>query len=171
MQNTSVISTHILILSSKNDIIFDNAYKWGIQRMMTLIKDVSLDSRVESLLAYATDSNKVTSAYERYLADECCLLYGYEVEGELVGVVGVQLTDPDEAEILQIAVDPDHRGCGIGKHMLSYLAKWHELTKVIAKTDAQAVEFYRTLGFTTQSLGEMYPACERFCCEFDFDKR
>ena len=67
MQNISVISTHILILSSKNDIIFDNAYKWGIQRMMTLIKDVSLDSRVESLLAYATDSNKVTSAYERYL--------------------------------------------------------------------------------------------------------
>ena len=33
--------------------------------MMTLIKDVSLDSRVESLLAYATDSNKVTDVYKR----------------------------------------------------------------------------------------------------------
>ena len=101
--------------------------------MMTLIKDVSLDSRVESLLAYATDSNKVTSAYERYLADECCLLYGYEVEGELVGVVGVQLTDPYEAEILQIAVDPDIVDVELGSICFPIWRSGHELTKVIAK--------------------------------------
>lgn len=139
--------------------------------MMTLIKDVILDSRVENLLSYATSFSKISSIYERYLTDEYCLLYGYEVEGELVGVVGIQLTNHHEAEILQIAVDPNYRGCGIGKHMLSYLAKWHELTKMVAKTDSEAVEFYRALGFSVASLGEIYPSCERFSCEFDFDRR
>lgn len=139
--------------------------------MMTLIRDTVLDSRVENLLAYAMSSAKIESEYESYLTDETHLLYGYEVEGELVGVVGIHLTSPHEGTILQIAVGPDYRGCGIGKHMLNYLAKWHELTKLVAETDLDAVDFYRTLGFTINSLGEKYPGCERFNCEFDMAKR
>lgn len=34
-----------------------------------------------------------------------------------------------------------------------------------AETDAEAVGFYRSCGFTVRSLGEKYPGTERFLCE------
>jgi ribosomal protein S18 acetylase RimI-like enzyme len=35
-----------------------------------------------------------------------------------------------------------------------------------AETDEEAVEFYRNIGFSIQSLGEKYPGVDRFKCTF-----
>ena len=32
------------------------------------------------------------------------------------------------------------------------------------RTDDEAVEFYKKIGFQVKSLGEKYPGVERFCC-------
>jgi len=38
------------------------------------------------------------------------------------------------------------------------------LTYLEAETDAEAVKFYKKMGFQIQSLGEKYPGIERFHC-------
>ena len=41
--------------------------------------------------------------------------------------------------------------------------------RVVAETDEEAVDFYRSLGFVVHSLGEQYPGIERFRCVYEVE--
>ena len=75
------------------------------------------------------------------------------VEGETVlGYVGSQ-TVLDSTDILNVAVSPDHRGCGIGRALLTELEqrlRQQGVTEVLLEvrpSNAPAIALYTSLGF------------------------
>ena len=92
-------------------------------------------------------------------------IIGVESNGDLVGFIGFRFQPPDDAVIRHIAVRRDHRGQGIGRQMILYVYNTYGLSVIFAETDHDAVEFYRKVGFTVESLGEKYPGIERFACK------
>lgn len=90
-------------------------------------------------------------------------LYGWFEDGELRGCIGVE-QHSEGAVIRSLAVVEEHRRRGIGRAMVEAVLMQLDVPWVEAETDAEAVDFYRRLGFTTSSLGEEYPGVERFRC-------
>ena len=92
---------------------------------------------------------------------------GYELDGELVGCVGVEIPMPGRATVRHVGVSPGQRNQGIGRDMLFQLARELKLSQLIAETDEEAVGFYQRCGFEVESLGEQYPGVERFRCTLE----
>ncbi|MHB9057548.1 MAG: GNAT family N-acetyltransferase [Bacillota bacterium] len=90
------------------------------------------------------------SVPEATLAPHCRPL----VRGLLAGAV----------EIRHLAVAPGRRGRGLGREMVFALPTVCTCLDVVAETDHDAVGFYRRIGFSLESLGELYPGTERFRC-------
>ncbi|MHB0886723.1 MAG: GNAT family N-acetyltransferase, partial [Bacillota bacterium] len=67
-------------------------------------------------------------------------------------------------EIRHLAVAPGRRGRGLGREMVFALPTVCTCLDVVAETDHDAVGFYRRIGFSLESLGELYPGTERFRC-------
>jgi N-acetylglutamate synthase-like GNAT family acetyltransferase len=93
-------------------------------------------------------------------------LLGYQRKGMIIGCIGLQLSFPGSAIIRAIAVALTYRGQGIGSRLLRQSIETFSLAQLVAETDCDAVEFYRTCGFTISSLGEKYPGTERFLCSW-----
>lgn len=66
--------------------------------------------------------------------------------------------------LLAIAVSPDARRRGLGRAVVDALPSLVQITELDAETDADAIGFYRAVGFTVASIGEKYPGVERFAC-------
>lgn len=117
-------------------------------------------------LSVFPDPERVEAAlkqYEQHPGDE---LWGYESEGEVVGIIGFR-RHGKEIEILHIAVHPELRGAGFGRGMILELVHQEKPDVVKAETDEEAVDFYRNIGFTIESRGEVYPGVERFACTYE----
>lgn len=91
-------------------------------------------------------------------------LFGVEVNGRVVGLIGVCRVSDRVGEIRHIVVHPSVRVRGIGRTMIAQIADRLDLAELIAETDTDAVGFYRRVGFNIESLGEKYPGRERFTC-------
>jgi predicted GNAT family N-acyltransferase len=65
-----------------------------------------------------------------------------------------------------VSGSPDERGSGYGRGIILETLEKEKPKVVFAETDEEAVEFYRNIGFSIQSLGEKYPGVERFKCTF-----
>jgi ribosomal protein S18 acetylase RimI-like enzyme len=119
---------------------------------------------IRKLLSFATSDLKVDQEYEKYLKSLNRKLYSFELEGEIVGCIGIEIISLNECEIKHIAVSSVQRGKGIGSKMIKYVSDKYPLLS--AETDNDAVDFYRNYGFDITSLGEKYPGVERFLCEY-----
>ncbi|NRR16109.1 MULTISPECIES: GNAT family N-acetyltransferase [Bacillus] len=78
--------------------------------------------------------------------------------------IGMEIIGANKARICHIAVVPQYRHKGIAVQMIKEIVKMHQLTYIEAETDAEAVKFYKKIGFQIKSLGEKYPGIERFHC-------
>lgn len=130
------------------------------------------DLRVKELLAYAVfpEPESLDEAVKAYRMPKGLELYGYEEEGELIGIIGVGMSD-GEMTIKHIAVDPEHRGMDYGRGLIIELMLLKKPETVIAETDEEAVGFYRSIGFQIYSLGEEYPGTERFRCVYEAEEQ
>ena len=88
--------------------------------------------------------------------------YGYYMDQELVGCLGIELVDAHQCVIKHFAVSPVHRGKGIGGEMVQFINHHHSFSSIYAETDRDAVIFYKNIGFHITSLGEKHPGVERF---------
>jgi len=68
--------------------------------------------------------------------------------------------------IRHIVVHREWRGKGIGRRMFQEILARYQPREVLAETHREAVGFYRSLGFSVESLGEKYPGTERFLCRW-----
>ncbi|SMF81175.1 Acetyltransferases [Paenibacillus uliginis N3/975] len=139
-----------------------------------MIKQISSrleDLEVKELLAYSVfpDPERLDQAVEAYRKPNGLELYGYEEEGVLVGIIGVDKVE-DEMTIKHIAVTPENRGKDYGRGMILELMVQQKPARVIAETDEEAVGFYRSIGFEIYSLGEIYPGVERFRCVYEVEE-
>ncbi|MBI4311269.1 MAG: GNAT family N-acetyltransferase [Chloroflexi bacterium] len=91
-------------------------------------------------------------------------VFGYRVGGDVVAFIGIQLLTSREAVIRHIAVLPQRRKQGIGRALIGHSLKRLALFRLTAETDADAVGFYHTCGFTAASLGTDGRGVERFTC-------
>jgi GNAT superfamily N-acetyltransferase len=105
---------------------------------------------------------KTADVLARYRRDRAWQLLTAEPGGRCVGVAGYTVDD-SEVTLLHIAVVPTDRRTGYGRALISaILARNQHCQRVVAETDADAVGFYRALGFVVTLLGEKYAGTERF---------
>jgi ribosomal-protein-alanine N-acetyltransferase len=88
---------------------------------------------------------------------------GYEVTvavlgGEVAGFLAIRRTAPDEVEVLNLAVAPQHRRKGVGRELLQMLLE-HTRGDVfleVRESNLAARNFYQSLGFTDVSRRPEY---------------
>lgn len=137
--------------------------------MLVDIKPQLNDSSIQELIGYSTlqDPEQLSQVISTYESDTVYELYGMVSEEEIVGIVGCTQQEEGTVVIRHLAVKPECRGAGFGRGLILELIQKLEPTTLIAETDEEAVEFYRSIGFIIESLGEKYPGVERFRCSYE----
>ncbi|TMV44999.1 GNAT family N-acetyltransferase [Paenibacillus mesophilus] len=127
------------------------------------------DDAVAELLGQSVfpDPERIEEAIRTYESGAGHELYGTEEEGAVVALAGFTMDDAGGLVIKHIAVRPDYRGKGYGRDLVLGLIELKHPRWIAAETDDEAVGFYRSIGFTIESLGEKYPGVERFKCTYD----
>ncbi|WP_090799000.1 GNAT family N-acetyltransferase [Paenibacillus sp. GP183] len=139
--------------------------------MLILIKSRIHEHQIQELLAYSVfpDPDHLEQTIQDYITNEKLELFGYESDDVIVGILGFQQEDRDELTIQHIAVRPDSRGAGFGRGLILEAIAMFKPERVLVETDEEAVNFYRSIGFEINSLGEKYPGVERFVCSYYTD--
>lgn len=137
--------------------------------MLNNVKPQLHEPSVRELLEYAIfpDPDLLEQVAREYERSEKLELYGYEDQGELVGIVGFTISEDNEMEIKHIAVHPEARGQGYGRGQILELLTLKKPDRIVAETDEETVDFYRSIGFTVFGMGEKTPGVERYRCEYE----
>ncbi|MCR8641040.1 GNAT family N-acetyltransferase [Paenibacillus sp. N1-5-1-14] len=140
--------------------------------MLINMKDRVDEEAIQELLGYAIGLgvDKLQSTTETYRNSHVLELYGCVSEDHLVGIIGCAEGHDKQIIITHLAVNPDSRGAGFGRGMILELIELKEPSSLHVETDEEAVDFYRSIGFVIESLGEKYPGVERFSCKYEVDK-
>ncbi|UOR13642.1 GNAT family N-acetyltransferase [Halobacillus amylolyticus] len=133
---------------------------------MKKIDSMTIHPKIRELLSHATSEKRIEQEYEKYIQSTNRKLYVIELNGVIVGCIGIDFVSANICEIKHIAVSPLERGSKIGSKMIDFVCDKHLLSSIFAETDLDAVEFYENYGFNITSLGEKYPSVERFLCEY-----
>ena len=134
---------------------------------------------VRALLAVvaAGDDGEVEDIADRYRRPDEHLL-GLVVEpswesradaaGTPIACLGLEPGgDRTEAMITSLAVLPGWRRQGFARALIFGACEHLGLHAMETETGTDAVGFYRAVGFSVTSLGELYPGIERFRCRLD----
>ena len=82
----------------------------------------------------------------------------------IVGTIISEARDDRFIEIINVATAHDTERRGVGSALVLALLARSKGCPVCAETDVEAVGFYRSLGFTIESLGDKYPGTVRYRC-------
>ncbi|MBP1962157.1 GNAT family N-acetyltransferase [Paenibacillus aceris] len=139
--------------------------------MLIDVKSRLQETAIQELLSYSVfpDTDELEKSINLYENDSNMWLYGYESEGILVGIIGFRIDDAQEMTIQHLAVEPHSRGAGFGRGIILEMIEEMHPVKIMAETDEDAVQFYRSIGFVIRSLGEKYPGVERFLCTYEVE--
>ncbi|WP_442604321.1 GNAT family N-acetyltransferase [Paenibacillus sp. KN14-4R] len=140
--------------------------------MLINMKNRVDEEGIQELLEFALGqgADKLKATVEVYRTSRVLELYGCVSEDHLVGIIGCAERPDNQLEITHLAVHPDSRGAGFGRGIILELIEIKQPASLIAETDEEAVDFYRSIGFTIVSLGEKYPGVERFECKYEVDQ-
>jgi len=139
--------------------------------MLIDIKD-RLDQRhIYELLELSVfpDPDRIVAVVNEYKHNPSLHIKGYEDNEEIIGVIGYEQDEAGRLTIRHLAIHPDERGKGYGRGMVLRLLDEANPVTIEAETDEDSVNFYRSIGFAVQSLGEKYPGIERFRCVYVVD--
>ncbi|MDO7905909.1 GNAT family N-acetyltransferase [Paenibacillus sp. JX-17] len=139
--------------------------------MFMNVKAQIREPEVMELLEYAVfpEPEQVETAVQSYESHDEYELYAYDDKELLVGLIGFE----DRGEglyIRHISVLPENRRKGYGRGMILELMLERNPELIIAETDEEGVDFYRSIGFMVFSMGEVYPGVERFRCEYEVEQ-
>ncbi|WP_152402149.1 GNAT family N-acetyltransferase [Paenibacillus cellulositrophicus] len=139
--------------------------------MLLNIKNYIRKPETMELISYAVfpDDRSIEQAIQQYEANDAWQLYGFEDGELLVGLIGYEKMD-DTLLIRHISVIPENRGLGYGRGMILEVLTQEKPARVVAETDEEAVDFYRSIGFEVHSLGELFPGVERFRCVYEAEE-
>ena len=132
---------------------------------ITDIKNYLCDKSVYSLLApsvFDPTPARLLSRAEKYQADDKVKAYAYADNGEYKGIIVFKIKE-QTAEILDIAVKPEHQGNGIGSRLIDYIFTQFAVNKITAETDDDAIGFYKKYGFTVGDITVKFDA-KRYTC-------
>lgn len=118
-------------------------------------------AKVISLSMGQPTQSKIKKVFNQYHRVDHALV-GCFLEKSLIGVIGLQL-NKTQAQIQHLSVLKKHQRQGIGQALIDYVIESFHLNSIIAKTDEDAVGFYRSLGFVCQEL-KKYDNRMRYQC-------
>jgi GNAT superfamily N-acetyltransferase len=123
------------------------------------------------LLSYSIfpDEDKLITTVNEYQSNRNFEIYGYMEEQEVIAAIGIENME-SSVYIRHLSVHPDYRGLGYGRGLLMELIEWKKPEQLIADTDEEAVDFYRSVGFSISSLGELFPGAEQFRCVYNINE-
>ncbi|GFR37586.1 N-acetyltransferase [Insulibacter thermoxylanivorax] len=139
----------------------------------SLLKDIP---ELVELLSYsivpAPEPEELEQIVEEYRTNPSCRIYALAYEDEWIGIIGYEKQENGVIEIRHIAVHPGMRGSGFGRGLILELIGVEEDAKELyaVTTDEMAVDFFRNIGFTIESIDELYPGIERFRCRYLIDE-
>ncbi len=136
--------------------------------MFVDIKSRLDESQFRELLSYSVfpDESRLIHTINEYQTNDDHEIYGYEADGEVIGMLGIKMCEGSILHILHLSVHPSFRGLGYGRGLLVELIEMKKPNQLMAETDLDAVDFYRNVGFSIVSLGETYQGVERFKCMY-----
>ena len=108
------------------------------------------ENRIYELLApsvYNPTEERLLNRAKKYQEDEETNVYVYKEDNEYKGIVVFEIFD-STATILDIAVNPEHQGKGIGSKLIDFIFNSFNVDSIIAETDDDAIGFYKKYGFT-----------------------
>ncbi|WP_245581042.1 GNAT family N-acetyltransferase [Paenibacillus ginsengihumi] len=142
-----------------------------MRRLLTDVKTNLNDPAILELLDYASagDAEPLESTLDAYRSRAEWKLYGFEEEGEWIGLVGFSLQD-GRLELKHLCVHPESQGLGYGRGQLLELIEQFGPSEIVAETDEAGAGFFRGIGFEVVSLGEKTPGVERFQCRYVVDQ-
>ncbi len=127
------------------------------------------DPAIAELLALAQIHRDANDAVMRgphiaaeYASANDLQLYGYEVSGRTVGVIGIQPQDDNSAIIRDLAVARDVRRCGSGRALIDHLRNELALDALEGDTLQPAVDFYQRCAFAVSADDAMPSGATRY---------
>ncbi|WP_179292507.1 GNAT family N-acetyltransferase [Bacillus sp. 7884-1] len=102
---------------------------------MRIVDAATIHPSIIQLLSLATSKEKVEIEYENYINFPNRTLFAFELEGETLGCIGVEISSLNLCEIKHIAVSSEQRGKGIGSKMISFILMMYP--SVSAETDTE----------------------------------
>jgi GNAT superfamily N-acetyltransferase len=136
--------------------------------MLLDIKSKLDDTTIVELIESATyqDPEHVNATISEYNDNPELDILGYYLEEQVIGIIGYRMNDNRILELRHIAVTPEERLHGFGRGMILEVLTLEKPIAIIVNTDEFSINFYRSIGFTIESLGEKYPGVERFKCTY-----
>jgi ribosomal protein S18 acetylase RimI-like enzyme len=106
-----------------------------------------------------------------YAASKELRLYGYDVDGSVMGLIGIERTGEQRATIRDLAVAPDGRLRGIGRALIDHLRHRLGFTELDGETLEPAIAFYERCGFSVGEDGSMPDGRTRYRFSWNADRR
>ncbi|MEF2965282.1 GNAT family N-acetyltransferase [Paenibacillus sp. M1] len=130
------------------------------------------DAALSELMEYAVgfEPELEDRAWELYRTGGGAALYGYEDEGEWVGLIGARTNSDNTLEILHLAVHPEDRLKGYGRGLIMETLLLIKPKAVTAVTDEDGADFFRNIGFTVQGFIPDGGGEERFRCLYEAEE-
>jgi ribosomal protein S18 acetylase RimI-like enzyme len=125
--------------------------------------DVQLNLSPEpiTLVPLLMDADEVVSRIEQIALDERNTSYAITLNGAIIGAA-VMCWEPDESELIYIAIEAEHQGRGYGKTVISQLIEEarHRGVKALvvgtANSSLSNIAFYQKCGFRIDSVRKDY---------------
>lgn len=131
------------------------------------VKNQLHDKEIQNIIAYSQympSPEKLHRIADEYASNRSIHVFGCSEDRVVHGIIVIEETGVNSFEIIGIAVNPDHRMCGIGRELIAYAIRELNCKNLFAETDDDAVNFYRRCGFTIKNLGQKYKGVTRYSC-------
>lgn len=90
-----------------------------------------------SFMPNEKDLKKLQNSMKQYETDENWQLFLWK-EDDIIGLLGVAFTEPNQLLIQHISVNPSHRMQGVGKRMVKALQEMYPEKEITANEDTAA---------------------------------
>ena len=123
-------------------------------RELTLKNEVLQTYEIYKHCMFMPTEEKFNNKVDLFLNDNSVKIFACFEQDKILGVLIVSFIEQRKIEIIGVAVDVSARGKGIGSYMINQVVNNCGLLSVYAKTDNDAVEFYRNNGFNIVEFSE-----------------
>jgi len=123
-----------------------------------------IDLLAESQVQRGVDAGgeRASATAREYATNELYALWGYEEDGAVVGLAGIEWSEEGRMRLMDLAVAPEQRRRGVGRALTDHLCHTLQPLAIAGVTAAAAVPFFEAAGFTVGAFGAMPDGLPRY---------
>lgn len=120
-----------------------------------------------SLCLFNPSLGKVTSLAQALYSKKESVFYKAVINDEIIGIIGGNVINSTQLELLHIAVKKTHRLQGKSKIMLQSIIELEDVKQVYCEVDHKIVNYFSNLGFSTTLIDDEVLGSETYHCELN----